>query len=76
MPGEARSGHGVFTRWRAWFGGRATERTRDEREEKTTPVTRVDHDEHAPAPSLDDVLRGAAQRRGPGDDPGAGSTAS
>jgi hypothetical protein len=76
VPGEARPGHGVFTRWRAWLQGRATDRSADEWEEKTTPAPRGDHDRHVPAPSLDDVLRDAAQRRDPDDDRGAGSTTS
>ncbi|HUE06302.1 MAG TPA: hypothetical protein VMP41_02665 [Acidimicrobiales bacterium] len=76
MPGEARPGPGVFTRWRAWLQGRATDRTADEWEDKTTPATRGERDTQAPAPSLDDVLRDAVQRRDPGDDRGAGSAAS
>jgi hypothetical protein len=76
VPAEARPGHGVFTRWRAWLQGRATDHTAGEREETTTPAARDDHVEHVPAPSLDDVLRDAAQQRGPRDDREAGSTES
>jgi hypothetical protein len=76
VPGEAPPGDGVFTRWRAWLQGLAADRTAGEREETTTPAALDDHDEHVPAPSLDDVLRDAAQQRSPRDDRGAGWTAS
>jgi hypothetical protein len=76
VQGEARPGHGGFTRWRAWLQELATGRTADEREEKTTTATRDDRDEQVPAPSLDDVLRDAAQQRDPHDDREAGWTAS
>ncbi len=76
MPGEVRPGHGVLTRWWAWLQGRSSDHTVGEWEEKTMPVTRGDHDRYVPAPSLDDVLRDAAQQRDPGEDRGAGSTAS
>lgn len=66
MPGSARSGHGVLARWRARLRGADHDPASDEREEMT-PADRGDDLSSPPPPSLDEVLRDAAQQREPGD---------
>ncbi|HXB38144.1 MAG TPA: hypothetical protein VNU75_10585 [Acidimicrobiales bacterium] len=66
MPGGARSGHGVLARWRARLHGLGHVPASDEREEMV-PADRGDDLSSPPPPSLDEVLRDAAQQRDPGD---------
>jgi hypothetical protein len=67
VPGGARSGHGVLARWRARLHARGHDLSTDEREE-IAPAGRGDDLSSPPSPSLDEVLRDAAQQRDPGDD--------
>jgi hypothetical protein len=53
-----------MARWRAWLRGLTTEHA-EEWEGEPTPTTRGDDVECIPPPSLDEVLRDAAQQRDP-----------
>jgi hypothetical protein len=72
VPGKPRSGRGVWARWRDWLLGTATDHSGAEREERTTTTAQGDDAERIPPPSLDNVLRDAAQRRDPRDHGAAG----
>jgi hypothetical protein len=63
-----------MARWRAWFRDLATDRADEEWEEETTPTTQGHDVDRIPPPSLDEVLRDAAQQRDPRNDrePGNG----
>lgn len=62
MPGKARSGHGMLTRAWVMLRGVVAERA-PERDERPRAARHGDVGDVRP-PSLDEVLRDAAQRRG------------
>jgi hypothetical protein len=73
VPGPARPGAGALVRWRAWLQGLADNPAPGKPEQSTPPVIPRDGGEGVPDTSLDEVLRNAAPRRDPGDDPDAGT---
>jgi hypothetical protein len=62
VPGKARSGHGALTRW--WSRLRGASDGAPGPEEKTTPAARQGDVTGGPSPSLDEVLRDVASKRG------------